>query len=67
VPFCADISIAGCNKDQKLAAIITPAANPNIELRIFWFIDLKKNTVEDPNAVKNQVKIVAPSASKTGL
>jgi hypothetical protein len=28
-PFASDISMAGESRDQKLAAIITPAVNPN--------------------------------------
>jgi len=61
------ISIAGSNNDQKLAAIITPAAKPNIEFKIFSFIDLKKKTIAAPSAVTNQVNRVAINASNTGL
>ena len=59
------ISIAGANKDQKLAAIITPAANPSIVLRTRWLISLKKNTIAAPSAVSAQVIRVANSANNT--
>ncbi len=61
------ISIAGFSSDQKLAAIITPAANPNIEFKIRLSIVLKKKTIDAPNAVTPQVNKVAISASKMGL
>ena len=60
------ISIAGFNKDQKEAAIITPAENPSKQSIIFLFTFLKKKTTEAPNIVTNQVKIVAKSACITG-
>ncbi len=52
----------GCNKDQKLAAIIIPAAKPCIEVRIFLFTVLKIKTDAAPKAVNNQVIIPAISA-----
>ena len=50
------------NKDQKDAAIITPAANPNIPSIIFLLTFLKKNTKAAPNNVIPQVKQVAINA-----
>jgi hypothetical protein len=58
-------SIAGCNKDQKLAAIITPAANPNIVFKILLLVFLKKTTVAAPKAVTIQVPIVAKRANSS--
>ena len=55
----AKVSIAGLSKDQKLAAIITPAPNPNIEFNILFFTSLKKNATLAPNAVMDQVNKVA--------
>jgi hypothetical protein len=66
-PFASDISIAGLRSDQKLAAIITPAAKPSIEFKIFLFIDLKKKTMDAPRAVIPQVNKVAKRANNTGL
>ena len=66
-PFASAISIAGFSSDQKLAAIITPAANPSIELSTLLLIDLKKNTMAAPKAVTPQVKSVAKSARSTGF
>lgn len=57
-------SIEGCNKDQKLAAIIMPAANPCIDVSIRLFTDLNINTEAAPNAVSSQVIIPATSACK---
>ncbi len=34
-PSSSDIDIAGARSDQKLAAIITPPANPSITSRTF--------------------------------
>ena len=42
-------SIAGCNRDQKLAAIITPEAKPNIIFRIVLFCSLNINF---PNIIR---------------
>jgi hypothetical protein len=64
---CSAISIAGANKLQKLAAIITPAAKPSMLSKTFLFIFLKKNTTEAPKAVTNHVKQVASSACIMGL
>ena len=57
-----DISIAGARSDQKLAAIITPAANPSMPsmtLLLGWRLT---NTNDAPSAVSPQVKSVAVSA-----
>ena len=63
----AERSIAGCSRDQKLAAIITPAANPSIVFKTFRLTFLKKKTVEAPSAVTNHVKSVAKRAISAGL
>jgi hypothetical protein len=65
--FPSDISMAGESRDQKLAAIITPAANPSIASRTFLSSSLKKITRAAPAAVMNQVKSPAISACWTGL
>ena len=62
----SDISMEGINKDQKLAATITPPVNPNIPSNKPRCIFLKKNTNEAPAAVTNQVNVVAKKAAKTG-
>ncbi len=61
------MAMAGANSDQKLAAIITPAAKPIILSRTFWLIRLKKKTKPAPNAVTPQVNSVAIKACITGL
>ena len=66
-PFSSVISILGANKDQKLAAIITPAAKPSIRLKNFRFMFLKKKTRDAPRAVTPHVKSVPKSANKTGF
>ena len=48
--------IAGAIKDQKLAAIITPAVKPKAISKNFRFVDLKKKTKAAPQAVSIQVK-----------
>ena len=54
--FCTSaISIAGDNKDQKLAATITPPVKPRHISKIFLLVDLKKNTNEAPIAVRINV------------
>ena len=59
--------MAGCKSDQKLAAIITPAANPSMEFNILRFVFLKKITVAEPSAVTNHVPNVAIRAIHTGF
>ena len=59
---------AGAKSDQKLAASITPAANPSI----MWapnldILLLVKKTMAAPKAVINQVKLVPTRACNTGL
>src|SRR5699024_12872378 len=49
------MSIAGASKDQKLAAIITPPAKPNMLSRNLWLIFFVINTSEAPRAVISQV------------
>ena len=61
-PNSSDKIIAGLSKDQKLAATITPAANPNIAFNIFLFIVLKKKTNDAPKAVNPQVNNVPINA-----
>lgn len=53
-----DISIAGFRSDQKLAAIMTPAAKPSIVSKTQSLMVLKKSTKLEPTAVMNQVKSV---------
>ena len=64
--FPSDISRAGESRDQKLAAIITPAANPSIASRTFLSSSLKKITRAAPAAVMNHVKRPAIRACCTG-
>jgi hypothetical protein len=63
----AAISMDGASSDQKLAAIITPAAKPSIPSRKRRLTSLKKNTTLAPSAVTNQVKQVARNACIMGL
>ena len=58
----SDNSIAGESNDQKLAAIITPAAKASIPFKTFLLISLKKITPDAPSAVTSQVKQPAKSA-----
>ena len=59
--------MAGDNRDQKLAAIITPPVNPRAASRNFLLVDLKKNTNEAPIAVRIQVNKPAQKACKIGF
>ena len=62
----SESSIAGASSDQKLAAIMTPAAKPNIasnSLRGTFFVP---KTRAAPAAVIPHVNIVARSACTTG-
>ena len=56
------LSMAGCSNDQKLAATMTPAANPSIRFSVFPLGVLKKTTVAAPRAVTDQVPNVATRA-----
>ena len=49
-------------EDQKEAAIITPAENPNKASIILFLTSLKKKTIAAPSAVTSQVKRVAKRA-----
>ena len=60
------ISMAGESRDQNEAAIITPAAKPNIPSIIVLLIFLKKKTTDAPRAVTPQVNNVANKANTTG-
>src|SRR5688572_11807725 len=62
----SDISMAGFSNDQKLAATITPPVNPSIGSSTPRLSVLKKKTSDAPNAVTNQVKVVAIRAEYTG-
>ena len=63
ISFCISTYwMEGANKDQKLAAIITPPVNPSEISNTFLFEELKKKTKPDPIAVIIQVKIPARSA-----
>ena len=56
-PTCSN---AGCNSDQKLAATITPDANPSIALFVFSVIPLRIiSTIAAPSAVPKK-GIVSP-------
>jgi hypothetical protein len=59
--------MAGASSDQKLAAIMTPEANPSMTFRTLWLISLKKNTNAAPRAVMAQVPSVARKARNTGF
>ena len=62
----SDISIAGASSDQKLAAIMMPAAKPSMAFSTRLLTVLKKNTPAAPRAVIAHVKHVARSAARTG-
>src|SRR3972149_10071560 len=57
-----DISIAGIRRDQMLAAIITPPANPSMESSILLLMSFLRNTAAAPSAVIPHVNPVARSA-----
>ncbi|TXT41710.1 MAG: hypothetical protein FD137_2673 [Spirochaetes bacterium] len=58
-PMDSESSMAGARRDQKLAAIMTPAANPSMASKTRRLMVLKKNTRAAPRAVRPQVKRVA--------
>ncbi len=62
MPCIAAYSIEGANRDQKLAAIMTPAPKPSMASRNFLFKVFVKKTRPAPTAVRNQVNVVASSA-----
>jgi hypothetical protein len=59
-------SMAGASSDQKLAAIMTPAANPSIASNSLRLTFLVPNTSAAPSAVIPHVNAVARSACTTG-
>jgi hypothetical protein len=61
------MAMAGASKDQKLAAIITPAANPSIITSALRLTCLWKSTPAAPRAVSPQVNRVASKAWRIGL
>lgn len=65
-PCLRAISIEGARSDQKLAAIMTPAANPSRPSMTLCLIFLKKKTRDAPKAVAPQVKRVASKAWRKG-
>ena len=67
IHFESTAVIAGAIKDQKLAAIMTPAVKPKAISKNFLFVDLKKKTKAAPQAVSIQVKSPAYNAIKIGL
>lgn len=58
-------SIDGANKDQKEAAIITPAAKPSMVSSKRRLTVLKKNTTADPTIVQNHVNKPPSKACRT--
>ena len=54
--------MAGASSDQKLAAIMTPAAKPSMASSTRRLMVLKPNTRLAPSAVTNQVNSVPSSA-----
>ena len=56
----------GARSDQKLAAIMTPAANTSIASTSLRLTFLVPNTSAAPSAVTPQVHIVARNSCKTG-
>jgi hypothetical protein len=57
----------GANRDQKLAAIITPPVKPRDTSNTFLFDELKKKTNPEPIAVTTHVNSPANSACKIGF
>ena len=66
IPISSASVIAGAKSDQKLAAIITPAAKPSEASRNLRLTVLVRNTTAAPSAVTPHVKSVATSACITG-
>ena len=62
----SESSIAGARSDQKLAAIMTPAAKPSIESRSLRGTFLVPNTIAAPHAVIPLVNNVTRNACKIG-
>ena len=66
IPISRASAIDGASSDQKLAAIITPAANPSDKSSSRRWTDLVKKTTDAPRAVTPHVKSVANKACVTG-
>jgi len=64
-PF-RESSMEGASSDQKLAAIMTPAAKASIASSSLRSMCLVPNTSAAPSAVTPQVNVVARSACNTG-
>jgi hypothetical protein len=62
----AESDIEGARSDQKLAAIMTPAANPSIASSALRGTFFAPNTSAAPSAVSPHVNIVATSACTIG-
>jgi hypothetical protein len=65
-PSSAHISAAGISRDQKDAAVITPAESPSIQSITHLFGLLKRKTAAAPAAVITHIKREAASACHTG-
>jgi hypothetical protein len=65
-PISAARRMEGAKRDQKLAAIMTPAANPNMPSSSLLLGRAVVNTMADPAAVTAQVKRVPSNAWRTG-
>ena len=65
-PISPESVIAGASSDQKLAAIMTPAAKPSEASKMRRWIPFTKNTIAAPRAVTAQVKSVATAACQMG-
>jgi hypothetical protein len=66
IPICIESEIEGARRDQKLAAVITPAAKPKEPSKYLRLTLLVKKTADAPRAVRAQVKSVATRACMTG-
>ena len=66
MPISSASAIDGASSDQKLAAIMTPAANPSDRSSSRRLTVLVKKTTDAPIAVTPQVKRLASSAWVTG-
>jgi hypothetical protein len=65
-PISSERAMAGASSDQKLAAIITPAAKPSIQSSTLRDMSRRQKTTAAPRAVISQVKQVASKAWRTG-
>ena len=62
MPSSSDMAMEGASSDQKLAAIITPAAKPSMTSRARREGWRARNTTAAPRAVTLHVNVVAISA-----